>query len=80
MLVMRDVTERPEAVEAGTVRLVGSDRQAIVTPFLVWWTSQRFMSKCLPLITLMVMDRLANESPMLCFLYRNTNAHIIFNR
>ena len=30
VLVMRDVTERPEAVEAGTVRLVGSDRQAIV--------------------------------------------------
>ena len=31
VLVMRDVTERPEAVEAGTVRLVGSDRQAIVS-------------------------------------------------
>ena len=30
VLVMRDVTERPEAVDAGTVRLVGSDRQAIV--------------------------------------------------
>ena len=30
VLVMRDVTERPEAVEAGTVRLVGADTQAIV--------------------------------------------------
>ncbi len=30
VLVMRDVTERPEAVEAGTVRLVGSDRHRIV--------------------------------------------------
>ena len=30
VLVMRSVTERPEAVEAGTVRLVGTDRQAIV--------------------------------------------------
>ncbi len=30
VLVMRDVTERPEAVEAGTVRLVGSDKQNIV--------------------------------------------------
>jgi UDP-N-acetylglucosamine 2-epimerase (non-hydrolysing) len=30
VLVMRDVTERPEAVEAGTVRLVGSDRHKIV--------------------------------------------------
>jgi UDP-N-acetylglucosamine 2-epimerase (non-hydrolysing) len=30
VLVMRDATERPEAVEAGTVRLVGADRQRIV--------------------------------------------------
>jgi UDP-N-acetylglucosamine 2-epimerase (non-hydrolysing) len=27
---MRDTTERPEAVEAGTVRLVGSDRDNII--------------------------------------------------
>ncbi len=31
VLVMRDVTERPEAVEAGTVRLVGTDRTKITT-------------------------------------------------
>lgn len=30
VLVMRDTTERPEAVEAGTVRLVGSDTRRIV--------------------------------------------------
>jgi UDP-N-acetylglucosamine 2-epimerase (non-hydrolysing) len=30
VLVMRDVTERPEAVEAGTVRLVGTDKTRIV--------------------------------------------------
>ena len=30
VLVMRAVTERPEAVEAGTVRLVGTDRAAII--------------------------------------------------
>lgn len=30
VLVMRDTTERPEAVEAGTVRLVGTDTNAIV--------------------------------------------------
>jgi UDP-N-acetylglucosamine 2-epimerase (non-hydrolysing) len=30
VLVMRDVTERPEAVEAGTVILVGADRERIV--------------------------------------------------
>lgn len=31
VLVMRDTTERPEAVEAGTVKLVGTDTQAIVS-------------------------------------------------
>lgn len=30
VLVMRDTTERPEAVEAGTVKLVGTDRRRIV--------------------------------------------------
>jgi UDP-N-acetylglucosamine 2-epimerase (non-hydrolysing) len=30
VLVMREVTERPEAVEAGTVRLVGADTGKIV--------------------------------------------------
>lgn len=31
VLVMRDTTERPEAVSAGTVKLVGTDRKKIVT-------------------------------------------------
>ncbi|WP_054958873.1 non-hydrolyzing UDP-N-acetylglucosamine 2-epimerase [Bacteroides thetaiotaomicron] len=31
VLVMRDTTERPEAVEAGTVKLVGTDVEAIVS-------------------------------------------------
>ncbi|MGR5207602.1 non-hydrolyzing UDP-N-acetylglucosamine 2-epimerase [Vibrio alfacsensis] len=30
VLVMRDTTERPEALEAGTVKLVGTDKQAII--------------------------------------------------
>ncbi|QDW64841.1 non-hydrolyzing UDP-N-acetylglucosamine 2-epimerase [Oerskovia sp. KBS0722] len=30
VLVLRDTTERPEAIEAGTARLVGTDEQAIV--------------------------------------------------
>ena len=30
VLVMRDTTERPEAVEMGTVKLVGTDKEAIV--------------------------------------------------
>jgi UDP-N-acetylglucosamine 2-epimerase (non-hydrolysing) len=31
VLVMRDITERPEAVDAGTVILVGTDTQKIIT-------------------------------------------------
>jgi UDP-N-acetylglucosamine 2-epimerase (non-hydrolysing) len=31
VLVLREVTERPEAVEAGTVKVVGADRKRIVT-------------------------------------------------
>ena len=31
VLVLREVTERPEAVEAGTVRLVGTNRERIIT-------------------------------------------------
>ena len=34
VLVMRDTTERPEAVEAGTVKLVGTDLQKIVAETL----------------------------------------------
>ena len=30
VLVMRDTTERPEAVEAGTVKLVGTDEDEII--------------------------------------------------
>jgi UDP-N-acetylglucosamine 2-epimerase (non-hydrolysing) len=31
VLVMRETTERPEAVKAGTVKLVGTDRQKIIS-------------------------------------------------
>jgi len=31
VLVMRETTERPEGVEAGTAKLVGTDARAIVT-------------------------------------------------
>ena len=34
VLVMRDVTERPEALAAGTVKLIGTDRAAIVRAVL----------------------------------------------
>jgi UDP-N-acetylglucosamine 2-epimerase (non-hydrolysing) len=35
VLVMRDTTERPEAVEAGTVKLVGTDPEKIVSETLI---------------------------------------------
>ncbi len=39
VLVMRDNTERPEAVEAGTVRLVGTDRAVVRSALLELLTS-----------------------------------------
>jgi UDP-N-acetylglucosamine 2-epimerase (non-hydrolysing) len=45
VLVMREVTERPEAVEAGTVILVGTDQRKIVTEALDLLTSaERYQS------------------------------------
>jgi len=38
VLVMRDTTERPEAIEAGTVKLVGTDVQRITTETLLLLT------------------------------------------
>ncbi|MCH1612804.1 MAG: UDP-N-acetylglucosamine 2-epimerase, partial [Flavobacteriales bacterium] len=48
VLVMRDTTERPEAVDAGTVLLVGTDKELIVNESLdLLSNSERFekMSK-----------------------------------
>jgi UDP-N-acetylglucosamine 2-epimerase (non-hydrolysing) len=42
VLVMRETTERPEAVEAGTVFLVGTDREKIVTNANRLLTDQEF--------------------------------------
>ena len=40
VLVMRDTTERPEGVEAGTLKLVGTDRETIHREFLRLLTDQ----------------------------------------
>ena len=42
VLVLRDVTERPEAVEAGTVRIVGANHERIVTETLRLLNDQDF--------------------------------------
>ncbi|MFC3907956.1 non-hydrolyzing UDP-N-acetylglucosamine 2-epimerase [Legionella dresdenensis] len=41
VLVMRDTTERPEAVKAGAVRLVGTDTQRIVTEITELLTNEK---------------------------------------
>lgn len=41
VLVMRDTTERPEAVEAGTVILVGTDKEKIVSETVTLLTSEK---------------------------------------
>lgn len=42
VLVMRDTTERPEAVAAGTVKLVGTDQQVIVSEVHKLMTDQAY--------------------------------------
>jgi UDP-N-acetylglucosamine 2-epimerase (non-hydrolysing) len=44
VLVMRDNTERPEAVEAGTVRLVGTDEQVVVDEVTRLLTDQDYFA------------------------------------
>jgi UDP-N-acetylglucosamine 2-epimerase (non-hydrolysing) len=41
VLLMREVTERPEAVRAGAVKLVGSDRREIVRSARLLLSSER---------------------------------------
>ena len=46
VLVMRDTTERPEGLDAGTLRLVGTDEQIISTmPAVSCWTIPRNTKK-----------------------------------
>ena len=59
VLVMRDTTERPEAVEAGTVKLVGTQLSVMSLPCC---KIKKCISGCPKRITLMVTDRLAKES------------------
>ena len=45
VLVMRDVTERPEAVDAGTVKLVGASKNNIVKNIDLLLTNEEMYSK-----------------------------------
>ena len=42
VLVMRDTTERPEALEAGTVKLVGTDYERIVAEVSALWSDRDY--------------------------------------
>ena len=45
VLVMRDTTERPEALEAGTVKLVGTDFNKIVNEVSELLTNQKYYER-----------------------------------
>ena len=42
VLVMRDTTERPEALDAGTVKLVGTDYDKIINEVSALLTNQEY--------------------------------------
>lgn len=44
VLVMRDTTERPEAVDAGTVKLVGTDKRIIIDNVSTLLTDEKIYS------------------------------------
>ena len=45
VLVMRDTTERPEALEAGTVKLVGTDYDRIINEVSTLWENKDYYEK-----------------------------------
>jgi UDP-N-acetylglucosamine 2-epimerase (non-hydrolysing) len=45
VLVMRDTTERPEALDAGTVKLVGTDYNKIITEVSLLLDDQEYYDK-----------------------------------
>ncbi|MEM3484657.1 MAG: UDP-N-acetylglucosamine 2-epimerase (non-hydrolyzing) [Candidatus Methanomethyliaceae archaeon] len=56
VLVLREVTERPEAVEAGTVRVVGTDRERIVQKLFACWRTKTYIIRWLGQSILTAMD------------------------
>ena len=61
VLVMRDVTERMEAIDAGTVLLVGSDREKIFLKLLFFSKTKFIINSFLRLRTHMEMEMLVDE-------------------
>ena len=61
VLVMRDVTERMEAIDAGTVLLVGSDREKIFSKASILFQDEVYYQQFLRLRTHMEMEMLVDE-------------------
>ena len=61
VLVMRDVTERPEAIKAGTVKLVGSDKNKIVSEVDKLYSDRELYKKMSTPIILLGMDILVKR-------------------
>lgn len=59
---MRDTTERPEGVDAGTLKLVGTDEETIYTTFKTLLEDEAEYKKCLELVILMAMVMRVRES------------------
>lgn len=55
---MRDTTERPEALDAGTVKLVGTNYKAIISSVSELLDSSTVYEKCPKRLILMVTDLL----------------------
>ena len=62
VLVLRETTERPEAVEAGTARLVGADEQAIVNGVNLLLDNPEAYDRCHGFTIPMEMDMQAGVS------------------
>ena len=66
VLVMRDVTERPEAVQAGTVEWWVPTKPASLPVCLDYWKTKRIIRPCRVRTTPMVMARRVNGLWMCC--------------
>ena len=62
VLVMQNTTERPEAIKAGTVELVGTDTNTIVSACLTLLNDEnKYLERSKKRIILMEMGKLQNE-------------------
>lgn len=66
VLVMRDTTERPEGIAAGTLKLVGTDEQVIWDHLRSFLKTPLYMKRWLMQVIPMAMDSRVEESQIYC--------------